>query len=199
MELLKSEKQRTEKASMIYNWLRTPPRHICEFRYGSPCLRQTGEEAGTHPCCLSTDQAGHQRYMSVSGRNMEPFYAWYPFKHSTTVSLLGCYGAMSCFAGWTSDCKDFCALGKTYSSAPHCCSAWILSIDYWVQILFFFYSILFSKFSSSQKSHKIWRCGLEKEMILPITYAMVSPEPHRAPTTTVMTADTRICSRNGLR
>lgn len=197
MKLLKSEKQRTEKASMIYNWLRTPPRHICEFRYGSPCLRQEKRQAHIPAVSPQTRQDTKGTCQSQAG-------TWSPFMHGTLLNPVPqwvCWAVMEpcpALLGGPQTAKT-CALGKTYSSAPHCCSAWILSIDYWVQILFFFYSILFSKFSSSQKSHKIWRCGLKKEMILPITYAMVSPEPHRAPTTTVMTADTRICSRNGLR
>lgn len=90
MELLKSEKQRTEKASMIYNWLRTPPRHICEFHYGSPCLRQEKRQAHIPAVSPQTRQDTKGTCQSQAG-------TWSPFMRGTllnTVPQWVCWAVM---------------------------------------------------------------------------------------------------------
>lgn len=144
MKLLKSEKHRTEKASMIYNWLRTPPQHACEFRYGSTCLRQERRQEHIPPVSPQPRQDTKGTCQSQAG-------TWSPFKHGTTASL-GFYRAIPCFARRNSDLQR-----------PVCSLQDLLQCSLLLQCLDLVHLLLGPGFYFSQKLHNILRWGLEKD------------------------------------
>lgn len=169
MKLLKSEKHRTEKASMIYNWLRTLPWHVCEFRRcGFPRLRQERQREHVSPISPQTRQDTKGTWQAQVGTRS-------PFMHGTLLNrapqqvhwaLLEPFPAL---LSVPQTCKDLPVLCKAYSSAPHCCSAWTLSIYCSVRV------------SIPPRNHTEAEDVAWKKVMLPIIYAMAWLEPHKAP------------------
>lgn len=180
MKLLKSEKHRTEKASMIYNWLRTPPQHVYEFHYGFTRLRQEKQQEHVSAVSPQTRQDTKGTCQSQAG-------TWNLFMHGTLLNTVPHR------IHWA-----FMELFPALLGVPQTCSLQdLLQCSQLLQCLDLFTTesrFLFLPEITKKSEDVSW-----KKMMLSITYAMASLEPHWAPTTGVMIVDTRICSRNGLR